>query len=370
MRAGAAGFVGISCISIFFFVLYNPLFTWDMLGYAAAVTTLGPHDVQQAHANIYQQLRQVAPVEQFYDLTTRTAYRVTMHNDAEAFFQQVPYYKIRLVYLGLLSTVMRFGVDVFTAVQLISAVSSGLILLVFYLGYQKYIHSVFWLAIPFIYYQISNDLHLFQFGAVDIFAFLWILLINIAFLHRSLLLYPLLATAVLIRTDFIIYSFLIFAVLIALQPAGWRRILITAVITCVLFVSVNTWAGNYGWQSLIYFVFITDMQATHPLSYRDYQLTLGVYLSQLLRPQWVSNWLIISVLSGLASIALVLTRLSPKGSGLTSVHSIVLIGAVSLAYVVLHYLLFPALFMRFFFGHCLMMVAALFACVSDLPRSF
>jgi hypothetical protein len=178
--------------------------------------------------------------------------------------------------------------------------------------------------------------------------------------------YPLLATAVLIRTDFIIYSFLIFAALVFVQPSNWRRVLITAAITCILFLSVNKWAGNYGWQALIYFVFITDMQATHPLSYSGYQLTPGVYLRQLLEPQWVSNWLIISILCGLVSVALVLTRLSPRESGLTSVHYIVLIGAVSLAYIVLHYLLFPALFMRFFFGHCLMMVGALLACATCL----
>ncbi len=349
-----------SCIGFFFFIVNHPAQNWDMLGYAGSVASFGESDPIALHHWVYEEFEAYATAGEFQTLTQSTNYRQTMVEDAGAFIQQIPFYKIRVAFVLLVALLAKFGVNVYEAQHLISAgfASAGLFLL--FLGLRQHIHSLMWLVVPFFFYQFTQDLLVVRFGGVDSFAFFWVVLTLIAYMHRSAWLLPLLALSVLVRTDLILYVGLMFALVFLGDYSRWKLIGFWGVVCAALYLWVNHWAGNYGWQTVFYFVFVTDMEATHPSEYSQLGIELQQYLQVLVRPQWVSKWLWFSVAAAVLAVALYLYRLREIREA-DAVGKFCLLGAVAIAYVVVHYLLFPAIFMRFFIAQYLIMLLALMA---------
>lgn len=363
----------ICAIAFYLFSLVNPMQNWDMLGYAASVATLGDYDPVAVHENVYAQFKAYASTAQFYELSASTEYRRVMYQDADAFIQQVPFYKIRILFVLMVLALTKAGMNIFDAMHFLSAGFGSASLLVIYFGFRRYVHSIFWIAVPLFYYHFSHDLLVTQAGGVDSFAFFWVALMSVAFVRYSRWLLPLMAVSVLVRTDLILYIALLFGLVWLADRSKWLQIGLWGLLTLVFYVAVNKWAANYGWQTVFYFVFVSDMSATHPDVYSKIGFTFDQYLYHLTHPTWVSKWLWVAMASACVAGVLFWRHSSVKAAAgsemLSSYQRLVVIGLVCAVYTVLHYLLFPVVFMRFFFGQWLLMLIALFASLSCIFQS-
>jgi hypothetical protein len=353
----------VCCVAFFYIAVTYPIQNWDMLGYAGSVASLSETDPHLLHQWVYEEFRAYATPGDFHTLTQSTNYRQTMFEDADGFVQQIPFYKIRVAFVLLIALMAKLGVNIYDAQHLLSAGfgSAGLFLL--FLGLRQYIHSLLWLAVPYFFYQFTQDLVVVRFAGVDSFAFFWVALTLVAYVHKSPLLLPLLACSVLVRTDLILYVGLMYALVFLGDYSKWWLLGIWGAVCAGLYLWVNHWAGNYGWQTVFYFVFMTDMEATHPSEYSQIGVGLQQYLQVLARPQWVSKWLWFSVAASMFAMLLYWYQLR-ESEHRGVVGRFCLLGLVAIAYVIVHYLLFPVIFMRFFVAQYLVMLMAPMAAIT------
>ena len=351
----------------------NPRDQWDMLGYAASAASLESDDPNTVHAIVYDEFKGYATPESIHDLTESSQYRIVMHTDAEAFWQQIPYYKIRVIFIFLLMVLSKAGLGMFSAMHLLNVIFFSAGFLLIYSALRHRVHSLFWIVSPLIAYRFGQDLETFRAIGVDSFAFFWVALTSVGFLRKSRWLFPALALSVLVRTDLIIHVLIVFTAVCWLEHdrETLKRACLYFLVTLLLYVGVNHWAGNYGWSTVFYFAFVSNMTATHPEIYSNYSVELKDLISAYLSIKWISPWFLIAFGCGVLSLVLYqLVRYLEKTNDefSESTKRFVLIGGISVAYVILHYLLFPALHIRFFIGQMWFMVMALFVVCTHLLR--
>ncbi len=351
----------VSCISGFIYCVQKPIWNWDALGYAAAVESLTESDKQIVHQRVYSALKAHATDETWFELTASTEYRKTMYEDADAFSQQIPYYKIRVIFILLLLLFTKLGIDIFVAGHVLTAAFYSLGVLVFYVGLRKHAHSALWLLLPVLMFIFTQELILPRHVAVDSLGFFCTALVVCAFVNRYKWLYLALAVMVLVRTDLIIMSALIFGACWLIEPSTRKTQFFYGTLTIAFYLAVNHWADNYGWHALFYFVFVSDMAATHPETYSSYKVSWSEYLQYVLESHWIGKSMYLSgMLVGLNSILfghMYLHRGKKEFYEKFAVpylyetqRRIAIISFVSGGYVALHYLLFPLLEGRFFLG--------------------
>ena len=231
---------------VFLFSMFNSIPFWDMLGYAASVLSFSQSDTVSIHASVFADLRDnVSPVV-YQTLTNGSDYRSVMSADPEAFSQQIPYYKIRILYVLVLWMLTKIGFGIYGAIHVASAVFSCSALLVIYFGLRFHLHSLFWMVTPIIFYGVTSNFEVIQAGGVDAFAFFWVAMTLVAYIRGHKLLLPLLVLSVLVRTDLVILAGLMFGILLLTDRSNWRKVAIWGAVTLFLYVWVNMWAGNYG----------------------------------------------------------------------------------------------------------------------------
>ena len=352
-----SGFILFSSLFFFLYCLYDQEQNWDMLGYASSTLSLENEDPAYIHDYVYKELRNYVSDEDFDRLTNGSSYRKTMFQDQDAFIQQIPYFKIRIVFVSLLFILVSLGVHVFTAGHIISAASAALGFVVFFYAYKKITRPSLWILLPFLF-VLSGVLTTGQKVTPDTLAFLWFGLICHSFINRHWSIFPLLALSTLIRTDMVVFVALVLCYYFIFSPKLRIRAGITAVVTIILYVSVNKLIGNYGWSTVFYYVFTSDMQATHPEEFSKLGLSIQQYFSaitQRLGSILYENAFWLFVVN--ASLQLILF-LEQKGLSANKKEKLVLLAKnpaialtlISWVYIVIHYLLFPALWTRFFIG--------------------
>jgi len=372
-RLFVLAYIVLSTISMFLYAIFNTIPVWDMLGYAATVHSLDGVNPTDIHSVVYSDMKLHTTKGIFHELTMGSSYRQVMFNDTEAFIQQIPFYKMRVVFILLISALNELGLNIFFAMHFLSAFFGAAGFFLAFLGFRNLVHWIFWVLAPLIFFGITLDLSFLQHGGIDAFAFFWLALAIVLYIRQSKFLLPILALCVLIRTDFILFTLMMMSILWLTEKADRKNIIIWCCVAVLSYVLVNLWAGNLGWFALIHFVFVSDMQATHPAEYSlNRTFDLADYLGFLFSYSgWTSKWVWLSFASAgfCLGIHAWLALRSNSEKHLASYDqrkSLLFICVVSCAYVVLHYVLFPALFMRYFIGPYLFMCLCLFATLTQL----
>lgn len=347
-----------SCLLFFVICINTPEHNWDMLGYAASVVTFEEQDPNKIHNHVYSELKSYASEKDFNSLTRDGKYRETMFADPDAFVQQVPYYKIRILFVGLILMLTKFGVNIFSACHLITAAGTAFGLLVFYHAYKDVIKPVYFRALFPLIFILCDAIDAGQRVTPDTLAFLWLGLISWAFIKKHWSLYPLLVFSVLVRTDLIVYVMLTFVFVFLFWSSERRRVCISTIAVLILYFSVNNMIGNYGWSTVFYFVFISNMQATHPQEFANIGFSFAQYFDAVVKNSIniiYENVFWLFVLNVLLQLIIFMKMENIKKLGweqllkLTA-NPVIMLTLTSCAYIAAHYILFPALWSRFFIG--------------------
>ncbi len=345
-----------SSIVLFFYSINSPQQNWDMLGYAGSAVSIENSDTSYVHNYIYQELKLYATDKEFEDLTTKSYYQKVMSQDDNAFNQQIPFYKIRIIYVLLILGLMKLGFNIFIASHILSATLVATGYLVFYHAYKKLIHPVFWLSYP-LFIIIFDVINVAQIVTADSLAFLWMGLISFSLINTHWkTLFLLLTISVLVRTE-MIFLVAVFSSYSIIFRSNLRMVAIASLlVSLVLYLLVNNYAENYGWSTVFHYVFISDMEATHPVEYSSIGVNIEQYLSVVIANirlfisdrcvllfeiitllQFIIFWLFKRNDCSILNIFLDIL----KNPTLT-------LTLLSIAYLVLHYFIFPLLESRYF----------------------
>lgn len=352
MRAQALGGAKLAYALFFALVVFGaalqrPEHNWDMIGYVASIAAAGGLEGEALRAATYADVEASTSARKFAALTGGEGYRGRVYRDPVSLEQQLPFYRIRTLYLLLVWIASAFTSTLSHATVLVSALSGGAILLLACLALWRRGLAVFLFA-PIAALSLGL-LALARLSTPDALAAALALAALLLMRRRPLAGLALLVVVPLVRTDFVLLSFLL--VFLVERPArDWRHYALAgaAVVPCVL---TNLLAANYGYLAVFNFTFIDNPLKAYPADMVP-SSDAGDYLQAYLRglSRVAENKLVF-----LYAFAAALAAVSCKGSAPPFWNRAALL---TIAFALLHFGLFPAGFERFYFLATL--VAALF----------
>ena len=313
-----------------------PDYNWDMLAYIAAGYQFGGMTPESAHELTYRQVRESIPPSNYQLLTESNAYRQLMSLDQSAFTQQLPGYRMKLLYPSLLLLSSRIGFNPVFASVFISRcayVAIGLVVLI-WLG--SFLSPLATLITAWAAMSTSFMLDLAQLSTPDalstfvILLGLWLVFQKGRF--RAGL--AVLLVSVLVRPDNVLWLAAV---------AGYRAItdrtsrpvaIVAAAAGAVLALSVAAWSGSQGWATLFHHGFMERLP-----NLDTFQPTLSPlgYLRVYLRETHPANLPPFVMLFGLLCGWLVVLRVKLNGWADRQAHLL----AVLVAFAAMHWLLYP-----------------------------
>jgi hypothetical protein len=241
--------------------IYRPFHNWDVVGYIAAAKSYEQSDNAALQAFTYAELRAVLPAELYEDIARErnlgtgpgALYRRTVNTNPAAFGEQLPYYQIRPLYVGLIYLLYKAGVEIEFATHLISGIAVALALLVLYLTAIRRLHPAVACLLPPLAWMFGA-FDLARFSTPDGLAFLAVMLIVYCFAQRRIAwLCIALPIALCARTDLILFTGPLLLALFATEREHRSWIALSAAASLLAYVGILTHYHHPGWATLVYF---------------------------------------------------------------------------------------------------------------------
>ena len=343
----------VACFSLVFglFALSSPILEWDMLAYVGNATSyLTGLPFTDIHELVYVQLFESIPAEDYNRLLASDS-RAIIAADPEAFRQTSQFfYDARIVYIGILSGLMHFGMDPFFATYFISTVC--IIISIFLLASllpttlpYGVCFSIPFVACGFGFFDLA------RFSSPDALAALVTVYMYWLLLRNNWFLLILLPASIFVRTDLIIMIVFFLAYLFATArfPRIW--IMLSAIATLAAYI----WLNNYivdgdPWSSLIGYNF--GDKPTHPETY-TFVVTIANYFSYLLQGimsfSYEPRFFVFGAMTIIGLFMFAARYIYHPSQRVSVMHQdlFFLIGSSAL-YVGVHFLLFPVNWVRFY----------------------
>jgi hypothetical protein len=345
--------------------IYRPFHNWDVVGYVAAAKSFEQSDTAALQAFTYAELRAVLPAEVYEDIAREknlgagrgALYRRTVNTNPAAFAEQLPYYKIRPLYVSLIYLFYKAGVDIEFATHLISGIAVALALLVLYLTAIPRLNITLACLLPLLAWMFGV-FDLARFSTPDGLAFFAVLLIAYLLSRRRIdWLCLALPVALCVRTDLMLFTAPLLLALFVTERKCRIQIALSGAASLVAYVGILTHYHHPGWATLFYFNVIE--RCIYPLSnpptltLQDYFTALANGTTALLADK--------AFLAYLALIALAACLL--RKPTLTSVPAILLLA--SFVHIVCRFLVLPFMWERFFTAPYTISALALFWLIRD-----
>lgn len=339
------------CISII--SIYKPDYNWDTLPYVASAYSLELHDTNIVHNNAYEVVKKSIPPQAYELLTTNNKYREEMLVCAACFYQQLPFYRIRPLYVVLIYTFYKLGLNIVISPFIISGLSYFLICLICFFWLKKiskdqvlvFIVSILLAIGPFLLSSATEASPNALSGLITLGALY-------SFLRGKFMLFlVLMLISVFARPDNLLAAILYSSTLLIYKGDNIitrKYFIVSAVILAVLaFVIINRWSGNYEWA--VWFEHTFKNRIFTPAQYSA-EFSLGGYLKSFLK------WAILfkSAVFALQMIIFI-SILYMKPLRLRELRNdleLLVIIAIGLS-IVLHYLIYPALDDKYFISQYL-----------------
>lgn len=241
-------------ISISVISIYKPAYNWDTLPYIASVFSLDSRDTNSIHKNTYEIVKNSIPEKQFEVLVTSNNFREEMYKCAKCFYQHLPYYKIRTLYIFSIYVLYKLGVNIVYTPVVISSISyffTGVIFFVFLKLFCKNIALVFILSVlvmisPFLLVAASES------SPNTLSGFIILLSLYSLYKGRKYLFFGLIFLSVLTRPDnLILLTFMLIALAVSKSESLRAKkpfIFVTFILAIAAVWVISIWAGTYGFS--------------------------------------------------------------------------------------------------------------------------
>ncbi len=321
---------------------FKPSYTWDMIPYVAVVFSLEQPDEQAVHTITYEQIRQSIP-SQTYTTLLSTDYEIEMEANYRYFSQQLPFYQIRPLYTTLIYLVYKTGINIVTAIVIISVLSSIFMSIIILRWLLDYLDSFYAYLFSFLIIHSTGVLQIARLLTPDALSAAILIFSIYVFTRRQVYFAGLLLVlAIFARTDNIILVVLALSYLRFFSHLNWTGYISFILLSVLSYLSINYLANNYGWATIFHHTLIgliNNPADYHPtVTWIDYLRVLKQNGFEAFL--WVNSFLIF-LLCAFITISL-------KADNKIYSHLTILM----ILSVVIHFLLFPAPFwQRFFIAH-------------------
>ena len=328
----------------------QPFYGWDMIPYSAIVLSHTEEmDSKSLHTKTYDIIRKSIP-SQVYINQTSSAYQKEMEQNEAYFNQQLPFYKIRPLYTGLAYLVHQTGINILTAIILISVLSSFLMSILILRWLLDYLDEFYAYLFAFLIIHSTGIIQIARIFTPDALSAL-VLIFSIYILTQKRLYFAsfFLVLAIFARTDNIILVLIVLTYLrffsINDYRLNWKSYIFFMLFATFSYLSINYLANNYGWSTIFHHTLISLIN--NPADYHPI-VTLSDYLRVLRQNSfeaflWVNSTFIFLLF---AFVSIFLDKLN---DGIYKIYSHLTI--LLILSVIIHLVLFPAFWIRFFIAH-------------------
>jgi len=253
------------------FAFRRPAYNWDMLAYMAIVlkTDHPDWDLNHIHEHTYQIARQKIPATE-YGYLIQSTYREKMVKDPSAFYEQLPFYAIKPLYLGMIYLLYKAGITLPVATLLPSILAYFCIGLLLFHWLGRYMNPLLALISSLLIMYATFMVFVARISTPDAVSSLWLLAAfyfilekpSIAFMFLFFLL------SVFTRLDnvvtcLIILSFLFFTRKWQKELVLWQYALMVITLVVCYFVITSITVAPLGWNLLYYPAFVHYLDLSH-----------------------------------------------------------------------------------------------------------
>jgi hypothetical protein len=330
----------------------RPDYNWDVLPYVAVAYQFAGASPEQSHERTYALVQETLPAE-FRQLTEANTYRSAVFHDPVAFNQQLPGYRIKVIYPWLMRQLMRPGFDPIHASVLISRVAYlavGLVMLLWLLPWAGPLAAA---SAAYVVMSLSFSVDLAQLSTPDALSTLVVLLSFWLLFEkgRSILPLGLLVASVAVRPDNLLWLVAAALFCIYRERKQWPIAAATVVAGALLVFALGRWAQVPGWATVFHHAFVE--RVVYPRGFQPVLTPLG-YLRVYLRETHPANLPLFLALFTLIGSSVLYYRVRNFGWRDNMVALLVTVGV----FMAMHWLLIPD-DDRYFIAAYLMIVLAL-----------
>jgi len=342
--------------------VYKPYDNWDIIGYVASAKSFELGDAGQLNAFTYSQLKSRLSADHYEFIAEENSngFGHAIRTDTVAFKEQLPFYKIRPVYNGLIYLFYKTGFNIITSIYLISGLSVAAAIFFLYLIAIRFLPEKLVFTIPPLAVAVGI-LDLARYSTPDALMFFAVIATAYLYLTKKLnILFILLPLIIGIRTDFILFSVLMVIAMYYANKCDALKCVLSICVSILIYFSIGIFYSNPGWSTIFYFTLVNIIP--RPIS-TPHELTPVMYVTALFKG--VISMLInkaFNIYALAAAIWLYKMRDIKHASQLFKEQFNVL-AIISFVFIVLHFILFPATYDRYF-------ISAYMLGVLSLLRSF
>ncbi len=349
-------------IGLAWYAFIHPYYNWDLIPYVAVVLSYDESDPRVVHQRAYEEVRRSVP-DQAYAELTGGPYRREMEANVPFFTQQLPFYKIRPLYTGLILLGHRAGIPVVKAALCASVLPGLLICAVILVWMLRYFDAAWASALSVLVAGASGVTEASRIATPDA--------LSSALLIGSALLFTggkharpaaaLLVLSVLARTDNILPALLLLGYFRFFGENGgamrWLDHLVSSVLCIVAYLGTAGLAGGYSWAVVFHHTFLRRLG--NPAEFHS-----GIGVAEYLRV--VGRALIEGIMEDrsfyfFSLCALITVMLAPRAGRRAAGHRGLAI--LMMLGVAAHFVLFPSLNVRFFVANYAVICACLLGTV-------
>lgn len=338
-------FLALFCLAV---STFQPLNNWDMIGYIAAAKSIEEPDPQKIHSFTYEQIQAAVSPLEFKEMTLSSQYKKNIHQLPAALNEQLPFYQIRPLYVYSVFVLYKGGVNIAFATHLLSGIAVFIALLLITRLSAEFIPKPFRFVIPAVA-LIAGIIELARLSSPDALAFLVITVTIYCYLKkRTATLLLTLPISIAIRTDLLLYV-IPFCIALFMLDRKTRKYCAVSLLTALgVYVAISLHWEAYGWSKTFYHTFVGaftfPQQSTAPMSITIYGKKLAEGIAYLA----LNKAFIVYVVISAYFIAAVTMDCKKEASLAPLISPISVVAWIGLAYIALHFILFPAAWDRYF----------------------
>jgi hypothetical protein len=340
--------IALSSLAIYFSSLSPSQLSYDTIGYVASAYTYDGFKGAELQNKTVQDIKDSVSEKKFKTYCEGSEFWTTVLTDPKSLQQIVPLYAMRIVYIDLMRFVHSFGATYTMASIQVSAFFGALSVIVLALIIVKINLSIAMLPLVIL---ATNLLGVAQLPSPDTLACFFALLSIYLLMIESRMIFLISVFMPLARTDLIVLSGLLMLYLFFNSPYKNKpklTVIISMTLSIVAFVLANKLHGNYGLLNLF------NNHHIHPSPYPA-DITISSSLKDYILPyirlirDTLASWHTVIYLIS-TTILLYSKR---NGYDIKYLYPLFLI---PFSYVLLHIMLFPTYYERYFIFSILLML--------------
>lgn len=252
------------------FCFKKPYYNWDMLGYMGIVLKMESSDIKVIHDQTYSLAKANLPAHEYSVLVSpESPYRKTMAESPEAFYNQLPFYIIKPLYIGFVYAFNAAGYNLPISTVLPSILAYMIIGLLLFHWFKQYLSPgiAFLAGLLNMYstYMISGA----RSSTPDLLSAMFLFIAMYFIIERPSVRYMFLflLLSIFTRVDNIIAAIFILSLLAFsgkwIKQISWRQYSVMAGIFIGSYFAITQATTIFGWSVLFYPTFARTLDLSY-----------------------------------------------------------------------------------------------------------